>query len=171
MRAAVLPGRGLPGSAFLKPSKTIPTDGDPTLLSLVPLQTVFGIELIVFLIVLLLLPLIIFIIVAVWMYQDANARGMNGGIWVIILVLASLIGSFIGGIIVVIIYLLLREGHLSRGPYSYPYPPPGYGYAGYPPAGYPPPAAPPGTAGCPRCGAMNNPSARFCVSCGFQLHA
>ncbi len=149
----------------------MPAGGDPTLLSLVPLQTVFGIELIVFLIVLLLLPLIIFIIVAVWMYQDANSRGMNGGIWVIILVLASLIGSFIGGIIVVIIYLLLREGHLARGPYGYPYPPPGYGYSGYPPAGYPPPAAPPGTARCPRCGAMNGPSARFCVSCGFQLHA
>ncbi len=141
------------------------------LLSLVPLQTILGIEWIVFVLLLILIPLIIFIIVAVWMYQDANARGMNGGVWVIILILASLIGNFVGGLIVVIIYLLLREGHLSRGPYGYPYPPPSYGYAGYPPAGYPPPAAPPGTARCPRCGAMNNPSARFCVSCGFQLHA
>lgn len=149
----------------------MPASGDPTLLSLVPLQTIFGIEFVVFLILLLLLPLVIFIIVAVWMYQDANSRGMNGGIWVIILVLASLIGSFIGGIIVVIIYLLLREGHLGRTPYGYSYPPPSYGYAGYPPPGYAPGAAPQGTVRCPRCGAMNNASGRFCVSCGFQLHA
>ncbi len=127
-------------------------------------------------VLLLLLPLILFIVVAVWMYRDANARGMNGGIWVVLLIIASLFGSFIGGLIVVLIYLLLRGGHLAGAPYQYGYgyPPPGYGYPGYPPQGYPPqgyPQAPPQAAAarCPRCGAPIHPDARFCPSCGSQL--
>ncbi len=139
----------------------------------IPFQLIFGMELLVFLILILLLPLIIFILVAVWMYRDANSRGMNGGIWVLILILASLIGSFVGGVIVLVIYLLVREGHLAGSrpyPYGYyAYPPPGYGYPGPPPPGYPP--APPGAAAgrCPRCGAATNPGARFCASCGSPL--
>ena len=146
-------------------------------LSPIPFQLIFGMELFVFLVLILLIPLILFILVAVWMYRDANYRGMNGGIWVIVLILASLFGSFIGGLIVVIIYLLVREGHLVGGSpyrYGYAYPPPGYGfpgygYPGYPPPGYPP-APPPSAAGrCPRCGAATNPGARFCASCGSPL--
>lgn len=148
-------------------------EGVPTALPLLPLQVIFGMELVIFLVLILLIPLVLFILVAVWMYRDANARGMNGGIWVAILILASLIGSFVGGLIVLIVYLLLREGHLGARPYpyGYAYPPPGYGYSGYPPQG-PPPAAPPGSTNrCPRCGAALNPAARFCPSCGFQVKA
>ncbi len=137
-----------------------------------PFQTILGMEFVVFLLLILLIPLILFIFVAVWMYRDANSRGMSGGIWVLILLLASLFGSFIGGLIVVIIYLLVREGHLGGSrpyAYGYGYPPPGYGYPTAPPPGYPP--APPGTAAgrCPRCGAATNPGARFCASCGSPL--
>jgi len=138
----------------------------------IPFQLIFGMEFVVFLLLILLIPLVLFILVAVWMYGDANSRGMNGGIWVLVLILASLFGSFIGGVIVVIIYLLVREGHLvGGGPYryGYAYPPPGYGYPGYPPPVYPP-APPPAAAGrCPRCGAAANPGARFCASCGSPL--
>ena len=151
---------------------------------LAPFQLIFGMELVVFLLLLLLVPLILFIAVAVWMYGDANSRGMSGGIWVLVLILASLFGSFVGGIIVVVIYLLVREGHLgARGyrygypyppPGGYGYPPPGYGYSGYGYPGYSPPAYPPAppaaAAGrCPRCGAATNPGARFCASCGSPL--
>lgn len=145
-------------------------------LPVLPFQLIFGIEFLVFLLLILLVPLILFIFVAIWMYRDANSRGMNGGIWVLILLLASLFGSFVGGLIVVVIYLLVREGHLvGSRPYAYGYgyppgyPPPGYGYPTAPPPGYPPapPSAPAGR--CPRCGASTNPGARFCASCGSPL--
>ena len=138
-------------------------------LSPIPFQLIFGMEPFVFLVLILLNPLILFILVAVWMYRDANYRGMNGGIWVLVLILASLFGSFVGRLIVVIIYLLVREGHLVGGGlyrHGYAYPPPGYGYPGYAPTGYPP-APPPGAEGrCPRCGAVTNPGARFCATRG-----
>jgi hypothetical protein len=147
--------------------------------SLLAFQMIFGMELIVFLVLIFLLPLILFVFVAVWMYGDANSRGMGGGIWVLLLILASLLGSFIGGLIVLIVYLVVREGHPVGGRpygYGYGYPPPAYGYppSGYGSPAYPPPtypaAPPPAASGrCPRCGAATNPGARFCASCGSPL--
>lgn len=141
-------------------------------LALVPLQVIFGMELLVFLLLILLVPLILFIFVAVWMYRDANSRGMGGGLWVVLLVLASLIGSFIGGLIVLIVYLIVREDHPVGGRlygYGYGYPPPGYGYPSYPPPAYP--AAPdrPPAGRCPRCGVPTYVGSRFCASCGSPL--
>jgi hypothetical protein len=147
---------------------------------LLPLQVIFGMEWLVFLVLILLVPLILFVFVAVWMYRDANSRGMSGGIWVLVLVLASLFGSFIGGLIVLIVYLVVRESHPIGGRlygYGYGYPPPAYGYPGYPPPaypsyppqGYPPAPAPSASGRCPRCGAGTNPGARFCASCGSPL--
>ncbi len=124
-------------------------------------------EILVFIVLILLIPLLLFIFVAVWMYGDANSRGMSGGLWVALLLIASLLGSFVGGLVVLVIYLLVREGHLAPG---YPY---RYGYPPYPPPGYPwAPSAPPpaGAQGrCARCGAATNPGARYCASCGAAL--
>jgi hypothetical protein len=115
---------------------------------------------------------------------------MDGTLWFVLLLLASIFGSFIGGIIVLVIYLVVREEHPVGGPrYPYGYPPaPAYGY---PPYGYSPyappspapvpptappaappataPTAPPATSQCSRCGAATHPGARFCANCGSPL--
>jgi heme/copper-type cytochrome/quinol oxidase subunit 2 len=52
----------------------------------------------------LLIPLVWFIIgilLAIWVYRDAESRGMNGVMWLIIL--------FIAGIVGLIIYLIVRK--------------------------------------------------------------
>lgn len=109
--------------------------------------------------------LVIFIFVAVWLYKDAQSRGMSGGLWVVLLVVAGFFLPFIGGIIVLAIYLIMRMEH-----------PVGYGPAVYPPA-YPPPPGPaapappaPPTASitCKSCGAPLPPTAKFCSNCGTQ---
>jgi heme/copper-type cytochrome/quinol oxidase subunit 2 len=99
----------------------------------------------------LILPIIVLIFTSVWIYRDANERGMGGGLWVVLLVIATFVGYFIGFIVIIIIYLVVRR---EPGYTGYP-PPPGYGY-GYPPPpppaypppqpgyGYPPPPPPPG---------------------------
>lgn len=138
--------------------------------SLTPFQ-IFGMEWVAFLALILLVPLIVFIFVAVWMYRDAESRGMGGGLWVILLVVASLFASFIGGIIVLVIYLVVRESHPVGGPYAYGYVPPQYGYPYYyPPPGGPPVAGMPSPAMCRRCGTLIPfPDARFCPNCGTAL--
>ena len=83
--------------------------------------------------------IVILILLALWMHKDALSRGMDATVWVVLLVIATLFGSFIGLIIVVVIYLVVRESHPYGG---YP-----YGY----PAPYTTPYAAP-TAPCPVCG-------------------
>lgn len=92
-------------------------------------------------ILVVLLPIILVIFIAVWVYRDAESRGMSGILWVLIVIFVP---YFIG----LIIYFVVRRDHPIRPPGYYPppggYPPPGYG--GYPPpgqGGYPPPPPPP----------------------------
>lgn len=52
----------------------------------------------------LLCPLIWFIIailICIWVYRDANSRGMNGVLWLIITIILGIIG--------LIIYLVVRK--------------------------------------------------------------
>lgn len=110
---------------------------------------------------------VIAILIAVWVYRDANSRGMSGALWVIIVFFLGLIG--------LIVYLIVRSDRPVGMPPGYP----GYGgYAqpGYPPPGYPPqappPAAPPPAAAattCRNCGAPLSPGAGFCASCGSRV--
>lgn len=44
---------------------------------------------------------IVAIVFAVWMYRDAESRGMNGVLWLIVALIAGIIG--------LIIYLIVRE--------------------------------------------------------------
>ena len=63
----------------------------------------------------LLIPLIWFIVwilVAIWVYRDAEARGMSGVLWLLIVILLGLLG--------IIIYLVVRK---DKAP-SQPPPPP-----------------------------------------------
>ena len=63
-----------------------------------------------------LIPLIWFIIailLCIWVYRDAERRGMNGVLWLIIVLIAGLIG--------LIIYLIVRKDKSTGGA---PPPPP-----------------------------------------------
>jgi len=55
-----------------------------------------------------LLWLIISILLCVWVYRDAESRGMSGPLWLIIVILTGIIG--------LIIYLLVRKD--KQGPPS-----------------------------------------------------
>lgn len=121
--------------------------------------------------------LVVFILVAVWIYRDAESRRMSGGLWVVLLILASLFFAFIGGLIVLVIYLIVRAEH----PVMYAVTPyPGYAqpaYPGYAPPMIPPPAPappPPSVAGsvattCRNCGAPLGPGMVFCGRCGARV--
>jgi hypothetical protein len=122
---------------------------------------------------------VVFIFVAIWLYRDAQSRGMSGALWVVILLIASFFFSFLGGVVVLVIYLVVRTGHPMYGaPAGYGY---GYGpYAAYAPP-YPPPPAPPAPPAaaapppspapttCRSCGAPLMPNAAFCSNCGSKV--
>lgn len=71
------------------------------------INEVIGLTLMICFIV-VLLPIIISIVLAIWIYKDANKRGKEGIIWAIILVLVTLFLSFIGLIIIIIVWLVIR---------------------------------------------------------------
>lgn len=131
---------------------------------------------------------IIFLVVGIWVYRDAESRGMEGTLWALGVVIGGML-SLIIGLIILIIYLVVRKDHPVGGyyaPYGYgTYPPPG-AYpppAAYPPPGSygPPPAAPPSgpaappTAGpsasltCTRCGLAIPAGGSFCPNCGTKV--
>lgn len=58
--------------------------------------------------IVILIPIILAIIFAIWIYKDANKRGKEGIVWAIILLLVTLCLSFIGLIIIVVIWLVIR---------------------------------------------------------------
>jgi len=64
---------------------------------------------------------IIFILIAIWVYRDAEKRGKSGVLWLIVVILLGLIG--------IIIWLIVRPPIQQT-------PPPQYGYM--PPPQYPP---------------------------------
>ncbi|MGQ9723367.1 MAG: hypothetical protein ACUVXA_18845 [Candidatus Jordarchaeum sp.] len=51
--------------------------------------------------IIILVWCVIGIIIAIWVYRDAQSRGMNGALWLIICILLGIIG--------LIIYLVVRE--------------------------------------------------------------
>ena len=99
---------------------------------------------------------VIFLLVAIWVYRDAESRGMSGVLWLIVVLLFGLIG--------IIIYLVVRGDLPQR--YAYP-----------PPVTAPTPPAPPTEAGrggtigrsCPRCGSSVPWDAVYCPSCGTRM--
>ncbi len=109
--------------------------------------------------------LVIFILIAIWVYRDAETRGMDGNIWAIAFVLAGFFVPFVGGLVVLILYLILRAEH----PVIYP-----AGVPGAPvyPAPAPPPRAPAGNpqpANCRNCGAPLRPGGAYCANCGAKV--
>lgn len=83
---------------------------------------------------------IVVLIIAIWVAQDANKRGMNGILWAL--------GVFLFCIVFLPLYLIVRKPIVAV-------PPPGY------------PGAPgPGGRVCPNCGKYHDGSALFCPFCG-----
>ncbi|MEM3396954.1 MAG: zinc ribbon domain-containing protein [Thermoplasmata archaeon] len=110
--------------------------------------------------------LVIWILIAIWVYKDAEKRGMSGILWLIIVVLLGLIG--------LIIYIVVRKPEQPQMPAAPPPPPPAYQQPPPPPppaygAPPPPPPAAPGMAPCPYCGTPNPTTATICQKCGARL--
>ncbi len=102
---------------------------------------------------------VIFLLIGIWVYRDAESRGMSGVLWLLVVLVTGLIG--------LIIYLVVRH---DKRPMM---PPPAYGPQGWaapPPGGMPPaepgPAAP---AYCKNCGSALPPGATFCAKCGAKV--
>jgi len=78
-------------------------------------------------IVLGIVMFIVWIVLGIWVYKDAEKRGANGVMWLIVVILLGIIG--------LIIYLVVRPKMPAAPPPGYAPPPPGYAP--------PPPMAPP----------------------------
>lgn len=101
---------------------------------------------------------IIWLLVAIWVYKDAEARGMGGVLWLIIVIILGLIG--------IIIYLVVRK----------PLQPPMQPYGAYPPqqqpyGQYPPPPPPAYQQPPPPPAYQQAPpqETRVCMGCGRQV--
>jgi len=57
---------------------------------------------------LFLIPLVIAILICIWLYRDAEKRGKQGVLWVLLLILATIFLNIIGLIIVIIVWLIVR---------------------------------------------------------------
>lgn len=84
------------------------------------------------------------IVILVWVYRDAEQRGMNGVLWALIV--------FIGHLVGLVIYLIVRSDHPVRSPA---------------PAG--PPASPAPPPACRQCGKIVDKHHAFCPYCGARL--
>src|SRR2546426_10424428 len=119
---------------------------------------ILGAEWLVFALGICLIGIVALVFGALWMYREAQSRRMDATVWVVLLVVATLLAGIIGFVIVLVIFLVVRENHPIGGGM-----PVGYG----PYAPYPAPVEP---AACPGCG---RPSARvppyqrwYCASRG-----
>jgi len=104
---------------------------------------------------------VIFLLIAIWVYRDAESRGMSGVLWLIVVLLFGIIG--------LIIYLVVRHDKVQpmmAQPYygQQPWQPPPGG-AAPPPAG----GAPPAQMTCRNCGSPLAPGATFCGKCGAKV--
>jgi heme/copper-type cytochrome/quinol oxidase subunit 2 len=82
--------------------------------------------------------LLIGVLFCVWVFRDAESRGMNGAVWVIIVLIANVIGF--------LVYLIVRADRRPSHSYQAP-------YTGT-------------TRFCTNCGTQLPTAARYCSSCG-----
>jgi ABC-type transport system involved in multi-copper enzyme maturation permease subunit len=81
------------------------------------------------------------ILICLWVYRDAKSRGMEGALWVLIVLVANVIG--------LIVYLIVREERKppSKVPTYYERQP----------------------RFCSNCGSELKPNAKFCSNCGKSI--
>ena len=87
--------------------------------------------------------LAIWIFVIVWVYRDAERRGMNGILWALLV--------FIGNLIGLLIYLIVRSNNGSTAKEA--------------------PTSQPSSQICPKCQLPLSPTYVFCPSCGDRLRS
>ena len=56
----------------------------------------------------IVIPLIIAVLLCIWIYKDAEKRGKEGLLWVILMILAALFLNILGIILVVVFWLAVR---------------------------------------------------------------
>lgn len=125
-----------------------------------------GTALVLLLLAFIVAAVVAFVLVAIWLYNDAKQRGENSGMWLTLFLVIGIVTGIIGAVIVLVIYLATRskdvkydrQGNLlvpgapsspayyaqPSGWQSPPAPSPGYGMPPSPPApsGYPTPQQP-----------------------------
>ena len=106
-----------------------------------------------------LISLLITIPCLIWLYRDAESRGMDGTKWLII--------GLVGGCIGCIIYLIVREDNTSAPPSSYNNPSPNY-QSEVPSSGRPDINSP--LVFCPYCNEVITYGQQFCQNCGKELN-
>jgi hypothetical protein len=109
------------------------------------------------------LVLIMWTLICIWVYVDARKRGMNGILWVVVVLVGSLIG--------LIVYIVVREEKRGK------IPPDVYQGHGPPQQGqisdlqthYTPRIPQTGEGSmCKRCGAPLGHETKFCPNCGLR---
>ena len=60
-----------------------------------------------------LIPLIIAVLLCIWIYKDAERRGKQGVLWVLLLILATIFFNIIGLIIVIVVWLAVRPKEIQ----------------------------------------------------------
>jgi hypothetical protein len=130
-----------------------------------------------------LVGVVIAVVIAGFVWQDANKRGMSGPLWGI--------GTFLLCIVFLPLYLIMRKPIITAGVMAIPpgtpvYMPPAGQYPGaQPPQQYPPAPPPPqypdlpGTISpppatgpvhfCTQCGQKYEGTVKFCPNCGAAL--
>lgn len=89
----------------------------------------------------LLIPILYFVIgllLCIWVYRDAEKRGMSGALWLIIVLIANILG--------LLIYLIVREPEGTRRIRP----------------------ASPNTLFCRYCGSTIPQDSKFCLKCGRE---
>ncbi len=92
-----------------------------------------------------------------WVYKDAQSRGMNGALWVILVFFLHIVG--------LVVYLLVRSGYPVRKPETSPGAPPAPAPPAAPTAPQPPPIAPPAPPTAPDCTKCGRPLQNDWVAC------
>jgi len=73
-----------------------------------------GLGLLTVCLIFLILPLVIAILLCIWIYKDAEQRGKEGILWVILLIIAAIVFNIFGIIFIVILWLAVRPPLPSR---------------------------------------------------------
>ena len=60
------------------------------------------------LIITIVVALVIAILACIWIYKDAEKRGKQGILWVLLLILATIFLNIIGLVIVIVVWLVIR---------------------------------------------------------------
>src|SRR3989442_13561559 len=76
---------------------------------------ILGAEWLVFALGICLIGIVALVFGALWMYREAQSRRMDATVWVVLLVVATLLAGIIGFVIVLVIFLVVRQNHPIGG--------------------------------------------------------